>query len=72
LIVCVRPECRNDVDVADLGELMALLGETLDVILQGFTLLLLATLQIPGVAGLHVCALKVVGEDLLEILPTID
>jgi hypothetical protein len=51
---------------------MALLGETLDVILQGFTLLLLATLQIPGVAGLHVCALKVVGEDLLEILPTID
>jgi hypothetical protein len=51
---------------------MALLGETLDVILQGFTLLLLATLQITGVAHPHVRALKVTGEYLLEILPTID
>jgi hypothetical protein len=48
--VCTEPECRDDVSVTDLGELVALLGETLDVILQGFTLLLLATLQIPGVA----------------------
>jgi hypothetical protein len=33
---------------------------------------LLAALQIPGVARSHVHALKVVDEDLLEILPAID
>jgi hypothetical protein len=31
-----------------------------------------ATLQISGIVGPHICALKVTGEDLLEILPTID
>jgi hypothetical protein len=31
-----------------------------------------ATLQIRGIAGSHVCALKVAGKDLLEILATID
>jgi hypothetical protein len=35
-------------------------------------LLLPTTLEIPGVAGPHVCALKVACEDQLEILPTID
>jgi hypothetical protein len=47
---------------------VTLLGEALDVIPQGFPLLLLATLQIPGIAGPHVYSLKVFG----EILPTID
>jgi hypothetical protein len=42
--VHVGPEHRDDIGIADIGELMALLGETLDVVLQGFTLLLLATL----------------------------
>jgi hypothetical protein len=32
------------------------------------TLLLPVTIQIPGVAQLHVCALEVVSEDLLKIL----
>jgi hypothetical protein len=71
-VVCARPECRDDIGVADLGELMALLGETLDVILQGFTLLLPATLHNLGVARPYVCALKGAGEDLLEIHPGID
>jgi hypothetical protein len=66
------PERQNDVGIIDLGELMALLGETLNVIPQGFTLLLPATLQIPGVTRAHLCALKVAAEDLLEILPIID
>jgi hypothetical protein len=35
-------------------------------------LLLPATLQIPRVARPHICALKVAGEDLLEVLPSID
>jgi hypothetical protein len=43
-----------------------------DVVLQGFALLLWATLQIPGVTLPHICALKVASEDLLKILPTID
>jgi hypothetical protein len=51
---------------------MTLLGEALDAILQGFPLHLSATVQIPRIARPHVCALKVAGEDLLEILPTID
>jgi hypothetical protein len=51
---------------------MTLLGEALDVIPQGLPLLLPATIQILGIARPHVCALKVVGEDLLDILPTID
>jgi hypothetical protein len=47
---------------------MALLGESLDVITEGFAQLRPTILQSPGVARLHVCALEVVGEDLLEIL----
>jgi hypothetical protein len=55
-----------------LGEFVALLGETSDVILQGSPLFLPATLQIPGIAGLHVCAQEVVGKYLIEIFPGID
>jgi hypothetical protein len=51
---------------------MALLGESPDVIPEGLTWLLPATLQTPGVARPHVCALEVAGEDLLEIFPAID
>jgi hypothetical protein len=43
-----------------------------DVILEGFTWFMPATLQILGVVRPHVCALEVTGEDLLEILPTIN
>jgi hypothetical protein len=72
LVVHAVPECRDDVGVTDLWELVALLGETPDVIPLGFTLLLLAILQILGAAQLHVCALKVTGEDLLQNLLAID
>jgi hypothetical protein len=51
---------------------MALLGESLDVILEGFVWLLPATLQVPRVAGSHICALEVADEDLLEILSAIN
>jgi hypothetical protein len=70
--VHARPECRDDVGIADLGEFMALSRETPDVVPQGFPFLLLATLQIPGIARPHVCALEVSGKDLLEILAAID
>jgi hypothetical protein len=51
---------------------MALSRESLDVTLEAFARLLSATLQVPGVVESHIHALKIVGEDLLEILRTID
>jgi hypothetical protein len=51
---------------------MVLPEEAPDVILKVFARLLSATLQAPGVARSHIHALEVAGEDLLEILPTID
>jgi hypothetical protein len=71
-IVSARPEHRNDISVADLGEFVTLSGETRDVVPQGFAMLLSATLQIPRIAEPHVCALKVAGKDILEIFPTIN
>jgi hypothetical protein len=45
---------------------MALSGESLNVILVGFTLLLPTNLQITRVARLHVRALNIASEGLLE------
>jgi hypothetical protein len=39
---------------------MALMGQSLDVILEGFVHLLPATLHVPGIAGSHIRALEVV------------
>jgi hypothetical protein len=64
LVARAGPERRDDIGIANLGELVPLSGETPDVISQGFTLLLPATLQIPRVSQPHVCALKVAGEDI--------
>jgi hypothetical protein len=72
LAVHTRLEHQDDVDIADLGELMTLSGEAPDVILQGFFLLMSATHQIPRVAKPHVGASEVSGEDLLEILTIIE
>jgi hypothetical protein len=51
---------------------MALPGESPDVTPEAFVRLLSATLLVPGVVESHIHALKVVGEDLLEMLRTID
>jgi hypothetical protein len=51
---------------------VAFLGEPPNVIPKGLTLLLLATLQILGVAQPYVSALEVAGEDLIEIFLAID
>jgi hypothetical protein len=64
----VGPKSQDDVGVVDLEELIALSRQPSNVILEGFTLLLLTTLQILGVARPHVRVLKVTDEDLLEIL----
>jgi hypothetical protein len=39
---------------------------------EGFTQLLPAALQIPGVAGMHIRALEVAGEDFSKILLAIN
>jgi hypothetical protein len=51
---------------------MALLRESPNVKLEGLALFLLATLQVPRVVVLHILAIEIVGEDLLEIFPTIN
>jgi hypothetical protein len=66
------PECRDDVGVTDLRELMALPREAPNVFPRGFVWLLLATLHVPGVAGSHVCALELAHKDVLEILLIVD
>jgi hypothetical protein len=70
--ICAGPKCREDVGVTDLGELMEIVEKSQNVIPEGLTLLLSATLQIPGVARLYVHALKVVSDDLPEILSAIN
>jgi hypothetical protein len=72
LTISARPKCRDDVDVADLGEFVTLLGKLSDVMPEGLAQLLPATLQVLGVAQPHVCALEVVSEDLLEIVPGVN
>jgi hypothetical protein len=56
--------------VDDVRKRIALLGEAMDVILQGLTRLLLAALEVLGVSKAHVHPLEVPKEDLLELCPT--
>jgi hypothetical protein len=51
---------------------MALLGEVLNVFSEGFARLMPTTLQVPRVVELHIHAMEVACDDLLEILPAID
>jgi hypothetical protein len=66
------PECRYNIGIAYLGEFMALLGKTLDIVLQELPLFLPTTLQIPGVVGLHVHTQEIAGKDLLKIFLAVD
>jgi hypothetical protein len=72
LTACARIECCGDIDIIVRGELVTFLGELSNVIQEGLTQLLLATLQIPGVARSHVCALEVAYKDPLKILLAIN
>jgi hypothetical protein len=58
-----REEGHDDVGVGDVGELGVLLGETPDVIPEGFARLLFAASEIPRVAGAHIGSFEV---DLLS------
>jgi hypothetical protein len=67
-----REEGHNHVRVGDVGELGTLPGETPDVILEGFTWLLLAAPEVPRVAGAHVGPLEVSLEHPHEVVPVVD
>jgi hypothetical protein len=67
-----RPKRHYNVGVTYLGEFMALLGKTPDIVSQGLPLFLPTTLQIPGVAGPHVRTLEIADKDLIEVFPAID
>jgi hypothetical protein len=51
---------------------MTLLGESPNVILEGFACLLPVALQVLGVVRTHIHAMEIPCEDLLKVLPTID
>jgi hypothetical protein len=72
LASCGRPECQDGIGIGYSQELITLPREASIVISKGFTRLLPIALQDTGVVGPHIRALKVVGEDLTEILPPIN
>ena len=53
----------DDVDIGDVGELIVLLGETLDVLLEGLIRLLPIVAVVPRVPGVSVHTLEVADED---------
>ena len=59
-----REEGSYDVGVGDVRQLVALLGEALDVSTKGFLSLLSTIFEIPWVPRTLVCALEVPHEDL--------
>jgi len=56
-------EGPDDVEVCDVGELGALLGESPDEVTEGLVRLLSAALEVLGVSRTHVCALEIPDED---------
>jgi hypothetical protein len=65
-------EGHDHVEVGDIGEFGALPREAPDVIPEGFTWFLLATPEVPHVAGAHVGPLKVSLEHPHEIVLVVD
>ena len=57
----------DDVGICDVGELIALLGEMLDVLPEGLARPLPAVVEVPRVLGPSVRTLEVADEDRTEI-----
>jgi hypothetical protein len=62
-------ERADDIRECDVGQLGALLRKPSDVVLEGFSRLLAAASEIPGVPRAHVCALGVAGEGFDQFIP---
>ena len=69
---CATYEGIDDVGVGDVGELIALLGEMLDVLLEGLVGPLPVVVEVPQVLGPSVRTLEVADEDRMEITPAAD
>ena len=69
-----RPEQEGSyhVGIGDVRELVAPLGEALDVPMEGFIGLLAAVLEVPWVSRAFVRALEVPHKDLHQICPTLN
>jgi hypothetical protein len=65
-------ERADDIRIGDVGQLGALLRESPDVVPQGFSQLLAAASEIPGVPRAHVCALEVASEGFDQVVPVGD
>ena len=65
-------EGSDDVEVRDVGELGALLGETPDEISERLIRLLSTAPEVPGVPRAYVCALEVLDKDPNQVCPTVD
>jgi hypothetical protein len=65
-------ERANNVWVGDVGQLGALLRKSPDVVPKGFSRLLAAASEIPGVPRVHICALEVAGEGFDQVVPVED
>jgi hypothetical protein len=62
----------DDISIGDVGELIVLLGEALNVLREGLVSPLPIIVEIPGVPWAGVGALKLADEDRAEIAPTTD
>jgi hypothetical protein len=65
-------ESTYDVGVGDIGEFGALLGKSMDVLMQSLILLLLTTLEVLGILGAHVYALEIPPKYSNLVFPVID
>ena len=62
----------DDISISDVWELVALLGDTLDVLLEGLVGPLPVVVEVPQVLGPSVRTLEVADEDRMEITPAVD
>jgi hypothetical protein len=65
LVGSPEKECADDIDISDVGQLIALLEETLDVVMEGLIWLRPIVLEVLGVPRARVGALKISHEVLL-------
>ena len=72
LIGHAADEGVDDVGVGDVGELIALLGETLDVLPEGLVGPLPVVVEVLRVPRPSVCALEVADEDGAKVAPAAD
>ena len=69
---CATDEGVDHVGVSDVGELVALLGEALDILPEGLVGPLPTVVEVPRVPGLGVRSLEVPNEDRAEVSPAAD